>query len=96
MRSRSRRALRFALVGFVIGYSALYGLFLADAMTTPYFVALYGADPPRGLLDWLRFQHAFESLYVLAGVVVASMAALASLASPRAAQIGMRLPPNDP
>jgi len=75
-----RRRLTWAGVGFAVGYLGVYTLFLSDAMTTPHFEALYGDTRPQGVLAWLRFQHVDEVVFLLAGLVTATLAFLASLA----------------
>jgi len=86
--SSLRRRLTWTGVGFAVGYVAVYALFLSDAMTTPHFEALYGGSRPQGVLAWLRFQHVDEVVFLLAGLVIAALAFLASFAvSPRGSDV---------
>jgi hypothetical protein len=79
------RRLGYAGIGFVLGYVSLYTLFLYEARTTPHFAALYDRERPHGLIAWLRFQHSSEAVFLLAGVVGAMLAVVASFARARAA-----------
>jgi hypothetical protein len=81
--SRFSRRLSYAAIGFVVGYASLYTLFLCEALTTPHFVALHDMERPHGVLAWLRFQHSSEPIFLMAGVVGATLALVAAFAGRR-------------
>lgn len=78
-----RRRLTWTAIGFAVGYLGLYALFLADALSTPHFEALYETTRPQDVLAWLRFQHRDEAAFLAAGLLGAILGFVASFARRR-------------
>lgn len=85
MKSRPtfQRRVAWAISGFALGYAFIYGLCLADALTIDHFEVLHGGPRPTSIVGWIAFQHAFESVFVLAGGIGAILTFTASFARRR-------------